>query len=69
MESEGIDRGSCATFIVKLGMCNNQSDPCGRQVAPRGRPNHGSDDLIGHRQVFRDNDGAVPSISRYQRSL
>ncbi|KAF3436489.1 hypothetical protein FNV43_RR23581 [Rhamnella rubrinervis] len=69
MDSEGVDKGSCAIFIVKL---RNQSDKCsGRQVVPKGRPNHGSGDLVGHKPVFRDNDGAGTSISipRYQRSL
>lgn len=69
MESEGVDKGSCVIFIVKLG---NQSDSCGgRQMPPKGRPNHGSGDLVGHKPVFRDGDGASTSISipRYQRSL
>ena len=26
MDSEGLDKGSTATFIVKLGICNNPND-------------------------------------------
>lgn len=27
IESEGLDKGSIATFVVKLGIYNNPSDP------------------------------------------
>lgn len=27
IESDGLDKGSTATFVVKLGICNNPSDP------------------------------------------
>ncbi|XP_048336003.1 ethylene response sensor 1 isoform X1 [Ziziphus jujuba] len=65
IESEGIDRGSTATFIVKLGICNNEQ----QVAAPKGRPNHGSGDLVGHKAIFRDGDGLRFSHPRYQRSL
>lgn len=72
IESEGIDKGSTVTFIVKLGMCIAASDSTSSTqhlAAPKGRPNHGSGDLVGHKAVFRDSDGIGSSHPRYQRSL
>ncbi|CAK7327006.1 unnamed protein product [Dovyalis caffra] len=69
IESEGLDKGTVATFIVKLGLCNNPDDPSVHQAASRGRANHGSGDLIGHKPLFRDGDVVASSNPRYQRSL
>jgi ethylene receptor len=69
IESEGLDKGTVTTFIVKLGLCNNPDDPSVHQAASRGRANHGSGDLIGHKPLFRDVDWVASSNPRYQRSL
>ncbi|XP_044493688.1 probable ethylene response sensor 1 isoform X2 [Mangifera indica] len=63
IESEGLDKGSTVTFLVKLGICTTH------QAVPKGRVNHGSADLSGHKQVFRDTDEVALSKTRYQRSL
>lgn len=68
IESEGLEKGSTATFIVKLGICNNPFNSSKPQVAPKGRAS-GSADLSMHKPVFRDNDVVASSKSRYQRSL
>ncbi|KAI3871672.1 hypothetical protein MKW92_018641 [Papaver armeniacum] len=39
IESEGIDKGSTATFIVKLGVHDERSELSGKQSLPRARPN------------------------------
>ncbi|KAG7970929.1 hypothetical protein I3843_07G110300 [Carya illinoinensis] len=69
LESEGLDKGTTAAFIVKLGICDNPSDSTMHQVAPRGRAHKGSGDLPGHKAVFRDIDDVASSSCRYQRSL
>lgn len=38
IESEGIDKGSTATFIVKLGVHDERSELSGNQSLPRARP-------------------------------
>nr|ASM58234.1 ethylene receptor [Mangifera indica] len=63
IESEGLDKGSTVTFLVQLGICTTH------QAVPKGRVNHGSADLSGHKQVFRDTDEVALSKTRYQRSL
>ncbi|XP_057964252.1 probable ethylene response sensor 1 [Malania oleifera] len=62
IESEGLDKGSTVTFVVKLGICNNPDELSAQQSAPR-RANHGSAELAGHKTVIRDNE------PRYQRSF
>lgn len=69
IESEGLDKGTNTTFIVKLGLCNNPGDSSMHQAASRGRANHGSADFSGHKPLFRDGDGVAFSNPRYQRSL
>jgi ethylene receptor len=69
IESEGLDKGSTASFIVKLGICDNPNDSSVHPVAPRGRAHNGSGDLPGHKLVFRDTEDVASSSSRYQRSL
>ncbi|KAJ6338537.1 hypothetical protein OIU76_008081 [Salix suchowensis] len=68
IESEGLDKGTVTTFIVKLGLCNNPDDPSVYQAASRGRASHGSGDLMGHKPLFRD-DGFASSNPRYQRRV
>ncbi|KAK0581056.1 hypothetical protein LWI29_009410 [Acer saccharum] len=64
IESEGLDKGSTVTFLVKLGICNNLLDTSAHQVALKGRVNHGSADLTRIK-----NGEATSSNPRYQRSL
>nr|AJC97684.1 ethylene receptor 1s [Mangifera indica] len=61
--AEELDKGSTVTFLVQLGICTTH------QAVPKGRVNHGSADLSGHKQVFRDTDEVALSKTRYQRSL
>lgn len=68
IESEGPDKGSTTTFIVKLGICGNPN-PSGNQVANRGQAYSGSADLIGYKPFVEDNDELGLSNRRYQRSL
>lgn len=69
IESEGIDKGTNATFIVRVGICHASGDPSTQQAASKGRGNHASADFIGHKPLFRDNDGMVLANPRYQRSV
>lgn len=68
LESEGLDKGSTVTFLVKLGICNNPGSPI-HPVALKGRASHGSADLTGPKPLFRDNDQIASTKSRYQRSV
>lgn len=69
IESEGLDKGCTATFLVKLGICTKPFDLSIHQVVPKGRVNHVSADLTGHKPVFRDTAEVALSKTRYQRSL
>ncbi|KAK8509816.1 hypothetical protein V6N13_093661 [Hibiscus sabdariffa] len=70
MESEGLNKGSTATFLVKLGICNNPNDESIHlQVSPHVRAYHGSADLTGQKTTIRDIDKGDSSNARYQRSL
>lgn len=69
IESEGPDKGCTVTFVVKLGIGNNPNEPSAQAAVPRGRTNHGSADLAGHRPVFRENARVASPFPRYQRSL
>lgn len=69
IESEGLDKGTSATVIVKLGFCKNPGDSSMHQVASGGRANHGSTDFIGHKALFRNSDGVAFPNPRYQRSV
>ncbi|OVA18713.1 GAF domain [Macleaya cordata] len=40
IESDGLDKGSTVSFIIRLGMYDNQSEPSGQQqIVPRARLN------------------------------
>ncbi|XP_022770869.1 ethylene response sensor 1-like [Durio zibethinus] len=69
MESEGLGKGSRATFLVKLGICNNPNDSSIHQVSSNIRAYHGSADLTGQKPILRDSDPGTSSDARYQRSL
>nr|BAB85633.1 ethylene receptor [Passiflora edulis] len=67
IDSEGLDKGTVATFIVKLGHCTDRDDSSAHHAASRGRANNESL-MEGHKLPFRDN-GFVSSYSRYQISV
>ncbi|MBA0805357.1 hypothetical protein Gohar_004879, partial [Gossypium harknessii] len=70
LESEGVNKGSTATFLIRLGICNNPNDALIRpQVSSRVRAYHGSADLSGQKPILREDDGGVSANPRYQRSL
>lgn len=64
LESEGAGKGCTATFIVKLGTCEN---PIGyqQQTVPKARLNHREADLSGPRALSKDEKG----LARYQKSV
>ncbi|GLT43177.1 hypothetical protein SLA2020_171470 [Shorea laevis] len=65
IESEGLDKGCTATFLVKLGICNNPNDSSCPPVAIQARAYHRSADLTRQRPA----DSTAPSNPRYQRSV
>ena len=69
MESEGLNKGSRATFLIKLGICNNPDDSSIHQVPSHVRAFHGSADLTGQKPILRESDRGTSSNARYQRSL
>ncbi|KAI9090133.1 hypothetical protein K1719_028829 [Acacia pycnantha] len=69
IESEGLDKGSTTTFIVKLGICGNNPDSSGHQPADRSQAYSGSGNLTGYRPFVKDNDERGFPNRRYQRSL
>lgn len=68
IESEGLGKGSKVAFIVRLGLCNNASEPTIQPAVMQGRAHRGSGDLIGHRLFTRD-DYIATYIPRNQRSF
>ncbi|KAJ1402394.1 Signal transduction histidine kinase, dimerization/phosphoacceptor domain [Sesbania bispinosa] len=70
IESEGLNKGTTTTFIVKVGICGNP-DSSGHQVANsnRGQAYSGSGHLIGYKPFVKDNDELRFPNRRYQRSI
>ncbi|CAK9185822.1 unnamed protein product [Ilex paraguariensis] len=68
IESEGLGKGSTVKFVVKLGTCGNPNESTMQQML-QDRANQGSGDLIGNRQVLKNDNGMASSVPRYQRSL
>ena len=68
LESEGIGKGCTATFIVKLGICENQN-MYQQQILPTNQSSQGDTDLSGPRPFFKEENILVPSKLRYQRSV
>lgn len=68
MESEGHDKGSTATFIVKLGICGNP-DSSDHQAARRGQAYSGSGGLARFKHLVKDDDDIGFSNRRNQRSF
>uniref|UniRef100_A0A2P2MBF4 histidine kinase n=1 Tax=Rhizophora mucronata TaxID=61149 RepID=A0A2P2MBF4_RHIMU len=69
IDSEGINKGTMATFIIKLGLPDNLNDSFMHHAAPKGQFNHRSAELIGHRPLWGIGDGFPASMHWYQRSL
>ncbi|GLU07337.1 hypothetical protein SLE2022_242990 [Rubroshorea leprosula] len=53
IESEGLDKGSTVTFLVKLGICNNPNDPSCPQVATQAGAYQSGADLTGQTRYER----------------
>jgi ethylene receptor len=68
MESEGHDKGSTATFVVKLGICGNP-DASDHQAASRGQAYSGSGGLARFTHLVKDDDDIGFSNRRNQRSF
>ena len=68
IESEGIDKGSTATFIVKLGICGNP-DLADRQAANRGQAYSGSGGLARYKAFAKDDEDTGFAGRRNQRSF
>ncbi|XP_056170773.1 probable ethylene response sensor 1 isoform X2 [Syzygium oleosum] len=68
IESEGHDKGTEVTFIIKLQKCSNANDSAAHKSTPRAQSGHGSADFAQHKP-HRDTDRTVPSSSQYQRSF
>nr|AAB68819.1 ethylene receptor [Rumex palustris]CAA69646.1 ethylene response sensor protein [Rumex palustris] len=47
VESEGLDKGSLVTFVVKMGICRNPDERSINQAASTGHMNQSSTDLLG----------------------
>ncbi|KAL9228220.1 hypothetical protein vseg_003825 [Gypsophila vaccaria] len=65
IESEGLDQGSIATFIVKLGACRTSSDTLTR-VSVRGHSEQGSSKF---KQLFQGDDSINSTFQSYGRSF
>lgn len=63
VESEGPEKGTIATFLVKLGMCNNPSDALVQQVVLEGHTEQGSTEYLAN------NDGINSTFPYYERSF
>lgn len=68
MESEGHDKGSTATFLVKLGICGNP-DSSDLQAVNRSQAYSGSGGLARFKPFVKDEDDIGFSNRRNQRSF
>lgn len=66
LESDGIGKGCTATFIVKLGACDQNGNL--QQIPQASRPSHGGTIQSGARAIASDDDGQFLPKMRYQRS-
>ncbi|ONK78701.1 uncharacterized protein A4U43_C02F21530 [Asparagus officinalis] len=64
LESEGTGKGCTATFIVKLGICENPNT-----ILPAISSSQEDTDVFGTRPPRREENRLVPSRLRYQRSI
>lgn len=68
IESEGLDKGSTATFIVKFGICGNP-DSSDHQAARGVQGYSGSGGLARYKPFIKDGDSTGFSTRRNQRSF
>lgn len=68
IESEGLDKGSTATFVVKLGICNNPNEEPGKHMVPRAQLHEGNTHTAGNKPLSKDDRGVPSLVPRYQRS-
>ncbi|XP_054818693.1 ethylene response sensor 1-like [Prosopis cineraria] len=69
IESDGPDKGSTTTFIVKLGICGNNPESSGHQPSDRSQAYSGSGNLTAYKPFVKDNDDRGFPNRRYQRSV
>jgi len=67
IDSEGTGRGCTATFVVKLGVCDN-TNTYQQQLIPLVWPSSADSDLRAPKPL-PDGRGSTPLKSRYQRSV
>ncbi|URD81087.1 hypothetical protein MUK42_02285 [Musa troglodytarum] len=68
LESEGIGKGCMATFVVKLGICENP-DGSQQKIVPLPWAKHGQEDTSSSRGMPKDPKAFIPLKPRYQRSV
>ncbi|XP_039161430.1 probable ethylene response sensor 1 isoform X2 [Eucalyptus grandis] len=68
IESEGHDKGTIVTFVVKLQKCSNANDSAAHEITSRAQSIHESTHFARHKPLI-DTDRTVPSSSQYQRSF
>jgi len=67
LDSEGTGRGCTATFIIKLGVCDN-TNTYQQQLIPLVWPSSADSDSSGPK-ALPDGKGSASLKSRYQRSV
>ncbi|CAL4935451.1 unnamed protein product [Urochloa decumbens] len=67
LDSEGTGRGCTATFVIKLGVCDN-TNTYQQQLIPLVWPSSADSDLSGPKALL-DGKGSASLKSRYQRSI
>jgi ethylene receptor len=67
LDSEGTGRGCTATFVIKLGVCDN-TNTYQQQLIPLVWPSSADSDLSGSK-ALPDVKGSASLKSRYQRSV
>ncbi|AQK63655.1 ethylene receptor1-14 [Zea mays] len=67
IDSEGTGRGCTATFVIKLGVCDN-TNTYQQQLVPLVWPSS-ADSNLSAPKVLPDGRGSVSLKSRYQRSV
>ncbi|CAL9782497.1 unnamed protein product [Musa acuminata subsp. burmannicoides] len=68
LESEGIGKGCMATFVVKLGICENP-DGSQQKIVLLPWTKHGQEDTSSSRGMPKDPKAFIPLKPRYQRSV
>lgn len=67
IESEGLDKGTITTFLVKLGMCKSPSDALVQPVGLEGHADQGNTEFLSNKQIYKDDD--VNSFPYYERNF